>query len=309
MCQMDITFLTYKNIFSLFCSKSKILQKTNKKILKSYVILINNTQIEVIRMPKIGIIGGSGIYNIQGLKLIEEISINTPYGAPSYSILESDNGSKFAFLNRHGIDHNIAPHMINYRANICGFKEIGVTKIISICAVGGINKTYIPGDIVIPDQIIDVTSDRVKTFYDNPPLYHVDFSNPFCPQLREYFINSASKIDHPIHKVGTYICTNGPRLESSAEIKYYSIIGADLVGMTGMPETILARELELCYASIAVITNFAAGILEQPLTVKEVIDTMAQSSKRLNILLKEILLKVDDSVPCSCNSALKEASF
>lgn len=282
-------------------------------------------------MLKIGIIGGSGIYNIPAFKitplpcpdkkLIDEISLDTPYGKSSsgYSILKLDK-VEIVFLNRHGIGHNIAPHKINYRANIWGFKEIGVTKIISICAVGGINKAYVPGDIVFPDQIIDVTSGRAHTFHESQgdlqkPLYHIDFSRPFCPHLRDNFIRAASTINQPIHDRGTYIATNGPRLESSAEIKYYSIIGADMVGMTGMPEAVLARELELCYASCAIITNYAAGIKEQPLTVKEVITTMKQAETRLNILLEMILtllLKdeiVDEGLRCSCNNALKDAGF
>ncbi|MBF0472196.1 MAG: S-methyl-5'-thioadenosine phosphorylase [Nitrospirae bacterium] len=261
-------------------------------------------------MTKIGIIGGSGIYNLLDLALINELPIETPYGKPSshYSILQSDT-NQFVFLNRHGKDHDIAPHKINYRANIWGFKEIGIKKIISLCAVGGINKSYVPGDIVFPNQIIDVTSDRHKTFYDDSPLYHIDFSNPFCPQLRDYFIKAASEINQFVYKSGTYICTNGPRLETSAEIKYYSLIGADMVGMTGMPEAVLARELELCYASCAIITNFAAGIKQQPLTVNEVITTMKQSEAKLNILLKQILISINENNPCTCNNVLKDASI
>jgi 5'-methylthioadenosine phosphorylase len=267
-------------------------------------------------MTKIGIIGGSGIYRLHGLKLIDELSIETPYGKPSsnYSIMQSET-SQFVFLNRHGIDHDTPPHKINYRANIWGFKEIGVKNIIALCAVGGINKSFVPGDIVFPDQIIDVTSNRSQTYYDVEPLYHVDFTIPFCPALRDCFIRAASEISQFVYKSGTYICTNGPRLESSAEIKYYSIIGADMVGMTGMPEAVLARELELCYASCAIITNYAAGIKEQPLTVNEVITTMKQSEVKLNALIERILILVeglltgDEDNLCTCNNALKEASF
>ena len=195
-------------------------------------------------MP-IGLIGGSGLYDIDGLEIREEISLSTPYGAPSSTYkLGNFAGTELVFLARHGFPHRIPPHKVNYRANIWGFKSLGVEKIISIGAVGGINSGMQPGSVVILDQIIDMTMGaRAATFYDEEKVVHVDFTHPYCVEVREIFIQAAGHISLPVKKSGTYICVNGPRLETAREIQFFSFIGADVVGMTAMPEAALTGSL------------------------------------------------------------------
>lgn len=261
-------------------------------------------------MPEIGIIGGSGVYQMPSVELLREEAVGTPYGAPSdvFRILRI-SGIEVAFLARHGGGHTIPPHKVNYRANIRGFKELGVTRLLSLGAVGGINPVLSPGTIVVADQIIDMTTGRASTFYDKDEVYHVDFSEPFCPELRAAFIEAAGAINLPILRRGTYVCTNGPRFETRAEIRYYSIIGADMVGMTAMPEAALAREAEICYGTLATLTNYAAGISRDKLTTTEVIETINKSSINLNALLQKTISLIAVQRNCPCKDALKDAKI
>jgi len=259
----------------------------------------------------IGIIGGSGLYEMEDVVSKGIKSVVTPFGTPSdlYRICEIC-GRDIIFLPRHGSKHNIPPHRINYRANIWGFKELGAKRVISISATGGVNPEYEPGTLVVPDQIIDMTADRDMTFFEGEGgVFHVDLTDPYCPELRESIIASGKKSGMALKKSGTYICTNGPRLETRAEIKSFSQIGADIVGMTAMPEAALAREAELCYAGISVVTNYAAGLKEERLTATEVLEKMGKAT----LLLKELLKEVFDMIPvarnCTCKDALKEAKI
>ncbi|MCX8028360.1 MAG: S-methyl-5'-thioadenosine phosphorylase [Thermodesulfovibrionales bacterium] len=257
----------------------------------------------------IGLIGGSGIYN-QGLTTDhKEITLDTPYGFPSSPYISTNVSDKNVFfLSRHGLRHNIPPHKVNYKANIWGFKELGVKKIISINAVGAIDTTLKPGDIVLLDQIIDMTfGARSSTFFDGPEVAHIDFTNPFCDEIRR--IIQISSIDEHIDLIdtGTYVCVNGPRLETAAEIRFFSKIGASVVGMTLMPEASLIREAEMCFSSLAVVTNMAAGITKNRLTTTEVIDTMKISNDKINKLLKRIISLCDVSTECACNKSLEGA--
>ncbi|MFQ3574446.1 MAG: S-methyl-5'-thioadenosine phosphorylase [Thermodesulfovibrionales bacterium] len=257
----------------------------------------------------IGLIGGSGIYSLGLINKSNEIKIQTPYGNPSSLYLSIELGDKRVFfLNRHGLNHTIPPHKVNYRANIWGFKNLGVKKIISINAVGGINTNLNPGNIVLLDQIIDMTFGmRASTFFDGPEVAHVDFTEPFCSALREKIKASAKEINIEIIDGGVYVCVNGPRLETSAEIKFFAQIGASVVGMTLMPEASLSREAEMCFASIAIVTNMAAGISQNRLTVNEVIETMRLSNEQINKLLTHIINAPDLNKDCICNHALKDA--
>ncbi len=260
-------------------------------------------------MSKVGIIAGSGFYEPGGKVVLTEVrKIKTPYGDPSdaYGTYESGEDS-FVFLPRHGSPHHIAPHMINYRANIWGFKEMGVERIISVNAVGGISGEMKPGTLVIPDQVIDKTHGRASTFYDQDEIIHVDFTAPYCAELRKVILKAGESIGTTAKGSGTYVCVNGPRLESKAEIGYFSKIGADMVGMTAMPEACLARELELCYAVIAVVTNYAAGVTAGRLTAAEVVDMMKSSSGRIRNLVMKTLSIMPQKRECSCREALKEA--
>lgn len=257
----------------------------------------------------IGVIGGSGIYSLGVFSESKEIIIDTPYGNPSCPYLSTDLfGKKVFFLSRHGLKHSIPPHKVNYRANIWGFKTLGVKRIISINAVGAINTSLKPGDIVLLDQIIDMTSGaRASTFFDGPEVAYIDFTQPFCQDLRNTIEKSARHLNIDIVNTATYVCVNGPRLETSAEINYFSKIGASVVGMTLMPESSLAREAEICFASISVITNMAAGITQNRLTTTEVIQTMKISNDKINTLLTNSISVCDVSSSCECNHSLREA--
>jgi 5'-methylthioadenosine phosphorylase len=259
----------------------------------------------------IGVIGGSGLSELEGFEFKGIKRVSTPFGNPSnaYRIGEFSN-RKIVFLSRHGSLHQISPQKINYRANIWGLKKLGVKRILSVSAVGGINLSLKPGSIVIPDQIIDMTHGRDSTFYDSNKVVHIDFTEPYCPELRRSLIRAGIDSETGIEKSGTYVCVNGPRLETKAEIKYFSRIGADVVGMTTMPEASLAREAELCYAGIVIVTNYAAGIKRKKLTATEVVQMMKKASQVLMKFLKEAFKAIPPiERGCGCSYALKDAGM
>lgn len=259
-------------------------------------------------MARIGIIAGSGFHEFEGIETLERRRVETPYGEPSdvYRICEI-SGVEAVFLARHGTPHRIPPHRINYRANIWGFGELGVERILAVNAVGGVHREPGPGSIIVPDQIIDMTHGRDSTFYDGDEVVHIDFTTPFCSELRLALISACRKSDAQHREAGTYICVNGPRLETKAEISHFSSMGGDVVGMTAMPEASLARELELCYAGISVITNYAAGVAARKLTATEVVETMRASMERIRSLVKDALNSIPENRTCDCKDALREA--
>jgi 5'-methylthioadenosine phosphorylase len=259
----------------------------------------------------IGLIGGSGLYEMPGFKLREERLLSTPYGEPSGAFLIGEvAGAAVAFLPRHGSPHRIPPDRVNYRANINGFKELGVERIISISASGGISPGLRPGDIVILDQVIDmVQGTRASTFYEGDEVVHIDFTEPYCPELRESLLGGDRSAGTGARAAGTYICVNGPRLESRAEIRFYGMIGADVIGMTGMPEASLARELEICYAGITVVTNFAAGMAGKKLTTTEVVEKMKESNEKIGRLIIESLPLIPSLRQCPCGEALRDSTM
>jgi len=261
-------------------------------------------------MPDIGVIAGSGVYNIPDFEIIDSVKVSTPYGEPSdiYRIGRVA-GKEIVFLPRHGSLHHIPPHRINYRANIWGFRELGVSRLLSVGSTGGISKRMNPGSIVVLDQIIDMTSNRDATFYDENEVVHVDFTEPFCPDLRRGLMAAAADAGISVVRKGTYIAVNGPRLETAAEIRTYAKLGADVVGMTGMPETVLARELEICFAGLAVVTNAAAGISEGKLAVTEVVEAMQAATERIRMLLNAFVALDFAESTCACRSALKNAKM
>ncbi len=260
---------------------------------------------------KIGLIGGSGLYEIEGFEITREVAVSTPFGEPSaaYKIGEL-GGSEIAFLSRHGIPHSIPPHKVNYRANLWGLKSLGVERIISVSAVGGIAVEMNPGAIVILDQIIDMTfGARLSTFYDQDKVTHVDFTYPYCNDMRGPAVKAARDIGLSARESGAYICVNGPRLETAREIQFFSMIGADVVGMTAMPEAALARELEMCLLGISVVTNYAAGISGTKLTTTEVVETMKGSVEKIKSLLKAVIPHLPPVRACACKHALKDAEL
>ena len=224
-------------------------------------------------MPNIAIIGGTGLYSLENVEITRRETVATPYGEPSsplsYGVL---SGHEVVFLARHGDEHTIAPHKINYRANMWALKNAGVEKIIAIAAVGGIREDLKPGCLAIPDQIIDYTYSRKHTFFDDfsESIAHIDFTWPYCEDLRQDLIKAAIDVDISISDKATYAATQGPRLETAAEIDRLEQDGCDVVGMTGMPEAALARELELCYASCVVVANMGAGRGEGEISMQEI---------------------------------------
>lgn len=243
-------------------------------------------------MTQLAIIGGTGLTQLSNLSSLKHERVNTPYGMPSAEYVIGDfNGRSVVFLARHGNPHSIAPHHINYRANIWGLKRLGVEQIIAVAAVGGITPSMQPAHIAIPDQVIDYSHGREHTFYavGDMTLTHVDFTWPYTPALRERLINAAVRVNVSITPKGTYGCTQGPRLETIAEIQRMERDGCDLVGMTGMPEAALARELEMDYAAIAVVANWAAGKGEGEITMEEIEQNLHIGMANTATLLKAFI--------------------
>ncbi len=222
-------------------------------------------------MTQLAIIGGTGLTQLSALTILKHEKLDTPYGAPSAEFLIGQlNNTEVIFLARHGNPHSIAPHKINYRANIWGLKQLGVEQIIAVAAVGGITGEMAPAHIAIPDQIIDYSYGRLHTFYEDEAVTHIDFTCPYSQKLRSRLISAAAKAGIKISPIGTYGCTQGPRLETAAEIQRMERDGCDLVGMTGMPEAALAKELDMDYAAISVVANWAAGKSEGEITMEEI---------------------------------------
>jgi 5'-methylthioadenosine phosphorylase/5'-methylthioinosine phosphorylase len=226
-----------------------------------------------LNVKNIAIIGGTGLTTISDLNIIKREQIATPYGSPSAEFVTGElNHRQVVFLARHGDPHTIPPHRINYRANMWALKLLGVESIIAVAAVGGITPLMAPACLALPDQIIDYSYDRRHTFFDDEfsPVTHIDFTVPYSQPLREQLVLAAVNANVKLVPHGTYGCTQGPRLETAAEIKRMEQDGCDLVGMTGMPEAVLARELELEYATLAVVANWGAGKTEGEITMAEI---------------------------------------
>ncbi|OGI45791.1 MAG: methylthioadenosine phosphorylase [Candidatus Muproteobacteria bacterium RIFCSPHIGHO2_01_FULL_65_16] len=247
-------------------------------------------------MTAVAIIGGSGLTNLKNLEITRREVVRTPYGEPSGPMVYGQlGGQEVVFLPRHGPGHTIPPHEINYRANIWALKETGVKRVIAVNAVGGITPDYlIPGTLVFPDQIIDYTYGRAHTFFgsEHKKVTHVDFTSPYCEELRKLLIEAARQAKLPAVMHGAYGATQGPRFESAAEIARMERDGADIVGMTGMPETGLARELELCYASVAVVVNPAAGKTKGVISLKEIEKNLETGMARVRTLLEQVIPRI-----------------
>ncbi len=244
-------------------------------------------------MTAAAIIGGSGLTALKNLKITRREVMRTPYGEPSAPLVYGElAGREVVFLPRHGAGHTIPPHGVNYRANIWALKQTGVVRVIAVNAVGGIAPDHLNSEhLVFPDQIIDYTYDRQHTFFGNDlqQVTHIDFSEPYCSDLRKLLIEAAklAKLPHVDH--GTYGATQGPRFESAAEVRRMERDGADIVGMTGMPEASLARELGLCYASVAVVVNPAAGKATGPISLKEIEKNLETGMARVRLLLEHAI--------------------
>lgn len=246
-------------------------------------------------MSRIGIIGGSGLDQLAALTDVRSRRITTAWGEPSAPLLEGHlDGTSVVFLPRHGAAHHLPPHRINYRANIAALREAGVKEVFAVAAVGGIGREAAPGALVVPDQIIDYTWDREHTFHDglDGHVEHVEFGEPFCPALRRSLIEAAREIGQPLVPQGCYGATQGPRLETAAEIARMARDGCTLVGMTGMPEAALAREAGLAYASCALVVNWAAGLSAEPITMEDILRELRDGMGRvLRVLSAAIRLR------------------
>ncbi|MFK8067087.1 MAG: S-methyl-5'-thioinosine phosphorylase [Gammaproteobacteria bacterium] len=244
-------------------------------------------------MTELAIIGGTGLNKLEGINIIKRRVMRTPFGEPSGPLTFCEHkGKEVVFLPRHGAGHTIPPHMINYCANIWALKEVGISEVISIAAVGGIAAELTPSRLAIPDQIIDYTEGRQSTFYDGDKggVVHIDFTHPYDNKLRSKIIDAAVNADIDISNGGTYGATQGPRLETAAEIDRMEKDGCDMVGMTGMPEAALARELDLSYATCAVIVNPAAGRNgEKEISMKQIEQHLEKGMLQVKKLLIEVL--------------------
>ncbi len=249
---------------------------------------------------KYGVIGGSGIYQIEGIES-EKLTVVTPYG--EVEVFASQIGDKEVFfLPRHGSGHTLPPHLVNYRANIWALASLGVKRVLATNAVGSLREEFSPGYIVLPDQFLDFTKSRPSTFFDSPgKVAHTDMTVPYCPQIRQEIMRAAASLGiEKITNGGTYVATEGPRFETAAEIKAYKHLGGDLVGMTSVPEVVLAREAGMCYASISIVTNYAAGISPDILTHDEVLEMMARIMPVVVRLIVVTIENFPEEKTCEC---------
>ena len=243
-------------------------------------------------MTQLAIVGGTGLTRLDDLQIIDRVQLDTPFGPPSAEFVTGKlHHKKIIFLARHGASHTIPPHKINYRANVWGLQQMGAEQIIAVAAVGGITEAMAPAQIAIPDQIIDYTYGRSHTFFEDDldAVVHVDFTHPYTPRLRAKLITAAANAGIAVTPLGTYGCAQGPRLETSAEIQRMERDGCDLVGMTGMPEAALARELGIEYAAIAVVANWAAGKTDGEITMAEIEQHLHKGMTKTADLLKAFI--------------------
>ena len=255
----------------------------------------------------VGIIGGTGVYDQESFDDVKEVKVFTPFGATSDLIsVGTYKNVKVAFIPRHGRNHTIPPHMVNYRANVWALKQLGAKRVITSAAVGSLREDYGPGTFVIPDQFIDRTKKRLDTFYEGGQVCHISAADPFCEQLRQFFIKTAKKLGLDVKDRGTYVCIEGPRFSTRAESRLFQMWKADIVGMTLYPECVLAREAELCYVSISMVTDYDVWA-DSPVSTKEVIEKAKESNEKLKQLILEALPKIPENRTCGCGSALEDA--
>ncbi|NKB81022.1 MAG: S-methyl-5'-thioadenosine phosphorylase [Nitrospirales bacterium] len=257
----------------------------------------------------IAIIGGSGLYEMEGLEQVREIRPSTPFGRPSDAlVLGVLDGRQVAFLSRHGREHRLNPTTINYRANIHALKSVGVTQIFSVSAVGSMKKRVKPGDIVVPNQFIDRTQHRERTFFDQGMVAHVSFADPVCHRLAHLLIQSGQAQKTTVHTGGTYLCIEGPQFSSRAESLLYRQWGVKVIGMTNLPEARLAREAEMCYATLALVTDYDCWHeTEDDVSVEAILSIMHRNVEVAKHVLRRTIQKIPDDRTCSCGQVLDQA--
>ncbi len=258
---------------------------------------------------EVGVIGGSGLYALAGLEERKELVIDTPFGAPSDAYITGElHGRRVAFLPRHGRGHTLLPSELNYRANIYGFKLLGAKAIISASAVGSLREDHHPMDFLLPDQFIDRTRNRVSTFFGKGLVAHIAFSDPVCPRLCDVLEEASGKFDITLKRGGTYVNMEGPAFSTRAESFLYRSWGADLIGMTNLQEAKLAREAEICYATIAMVTDYDCWHEEEEsVSVESLIGYLKKNSENARELISEAIRIMDPEVDCECRHALETA--
>jgi 5'-methylthioadenosine phosphorylase len=260
----------------------------------------------------IGVFGGSGFYSLME-GAIEQVSVQTPFGSPSDSIAIGQlGGVRVAFLPRHGPRHHIPPHAINYRANLWAMAQLGVTRVIAPTAAGSLQPHIKPGDFVVCDQFVDRTYAREQTFYDGPRVVHISTAEPYCPDLRQHSIAVGRELGITVHERGTVVVIQGPRFSTRAESQWFSRQGWEVINMTQYPEAVLARELEMCYVNIALITDYDAGLEGgdqgvRPVSVAEVVRVLNDNNARVRRLIELLLPRVHGARTCPCSRALEHA--
>jgi 5'-methylthioadenosine phosphorylase len=262
----------------------------------------------VATSAKVGVFGGSGFYSF--LNDVDETKVDTPYGEPSGPVAVGEvGGVRVAFLPRHGSEHQFPPHMINFRANVWALKELGVERVIGPCAAGSLNRDMKPGDFVVCDQLVDRTAGRKDTFYDGPVTTHVSFADPYCPELRGLAIATARDEGIPVHDRGTVVTIQGPRFSTRAESKWFQSSGWEVINMTQYPEAYLARELEMCYVNVSLITDYDVGLEgdEDAVSHEAVLEVFNANNEKLRNLLFSLVPKIPAQRTCPCSTALQGA--
>lgn len=259
--------------------------------------------------PVIGIIGGSGLYEMDGLTDLHEERVSTPFGEPSdVYVLGRLDGHPVAFLARHGRGHRFLPSELNFRANIYGFKALGAQWIISASAVGSMREELRPLDIVIPDQFFDRTKGRVSTFFGDGLVVHVSFADPVCSHLSDLLYDAGTEVGASMHKGGTYICMEGPQFSTRAESRIYRSWGVDVIGMTNLQEAKLSREAEICYATMALVTDYDVWHdSEEDVTVEKVVAILHKNVATAKAIIKSVIPRIPVARSCACSHALKDA--
>ncbi len=259
--------------------------------------------------PAFAVIGGSGLYQMEGLTDVETHELDTPFGKPSAPIVVGTlEGQRIAFLARHGIGHRYSPTEVNYRANIFALKMLGVDTVISVNACGSLREDFAPGHIVIPDQLFDFTKDRKRTFFEGGLVAHVSVADPFCPNLSAQLYRAVKATGATVHRGGTFITIEGPRFSTRAESHTFRAWGMDIIGMTTSPEAFLAREAEMCYAVLAHITDYDVWHLrEEPVTAEMVIQTLMRNTAIVQEAIRNLAREFQPIVECDCRRALGDA--
>ena len=256
---------------------------------------------------EIGVFGGSGFYSF--LDDVEEVAVETPYGKPSAPVAIGEVGGKrVAFLPRHGRSHELPPHRIPYRANVWALRELGARRVLGPCASGGLTAELQLGEFVVCDQYVDRTSGRPDTFYDGPETTHVSAADPYCPELRRLLVDTASELGITVRDGGTVVVIAGPRFSTRAESAWFQAMGWDVVNMTAYPEGHLARELELCYATVAMVTDYDVGVEgSEPVSAERVVQVFQENNARLRELLFAVIPKIGPQPEDVCSTALSGA--